>query len=128
LKIFRKKFPKPPPAAVPDTEEQERTRRLAKIVHDERGAASVEWHEAPKDWKRPVFKVEESVAVRNSKVRGGIEVLHIKNNETFNPYERQLGGSKKESAATRRDLRKLSEHIKLMRELEERKKRGGDEE
>ena len=72
----------------------------------------------------PGLELDDADATRNSKVRGGIEVLHIKHDDTFNPYERdpedRKGGGK-------RDLRKLSEHIKLMRELEERRKQGEEE-
>jgi hypothetical protein len=124
LKSFRKKFPKPD---APETAEAARQRRLSKIVHDERGAASVEWRDAPGDYERPVLEVDDPLAsTRNSKVRGGIEVLHIKHDDTFNPYERQPEDRKKEGDGTRRDLRKLSEYIKMMRELEERKKNGSD--
>jgi hypothetical protein len=126
LKSFRKKFPKPPPPQVPVTEQQ---RRLGRIVHDERGAGSVEWHDAPDDHDRPVLEVDESLAGRrNSKVRRGIEVLHIKDDDTFDPYTRQPQDSKKAPSAGKRDLRKLSEHIKLMRELEERKKKDDEKE
>ena len=128
MKIFKKKFPKPPAPPAPDDEAQARQRRLAKIVRDDLGAALVEWHAAPKGEKRATLEVEKSVAVRNAKMRGGIEVLHIKNDESFNPYERQLGPRKKAGAPGRRDLRKLSQYIKMMRELEERKKRGDGEE
>jgi len=51
--------------------------------------------------------------------------LHIKNDETFDPYAR-LPGDRGKSSTAKRDLRKLSEHIKLMRELEERRKKGDD--
>lgn|GEM_PF-665785 len=127
MKTIRKKFPKPPEP--PETAAAEHQRRLAKIVHDDRGTASVEWHEAPEDYERPVLAVDDPLAVtRNSKVRGGIEVLHIDKDNTFNPYERQIGGGKAPGGSTRSDLRKLSEYIKMMRELEERKKSGGGEE
>ena len=124
MKNLRKKFPKPDQS---DTGTTAQRRRLAKIVHDDRGAASVEWHDAPNGSdQRPVLELEDPTIARNAKVRGGIEVLHIKNEETFNPYERLPDNRRKEHA--RRDLRKLSEHIKLMRELEERKKNGGGDE
>jgi len=73
--------------------------------------------------KRPAddFAVEGDSPSRNSKVRGGIEVMHIKSDDTFDPYERQPEDRRQDGG--KRDLRKLSEHIKLMRELEERKKR-----
>jgi len=99
---------------------------LGRIVHDERGAGSVEWHNAPEDYSRPVLEVDDPLgSSRNAKVRGGIEVLHIKNDETFDPYAR-LPGDRGKSSTAKRDLRKLSEHIKLMRELEERRKKGDD--
>jgi hypothetical protein len=63
--------------------------------------------------------LDDTAIRRNSKVRGGIEVMHIKSGDTFDPYERQPDDHK---GGGKRDLRKLSEHIKLMRELEERKK------
>ena len=122
MKSFRKKFPKPD---APETAAAAQQRRLAKIVHDDRGSASVEWRDAPNDYQRAVLQLEDPTIARNAKVRGGIEVLHIKNDETFDPYQRLPDDRRKGIA--KRDLRKLSAHIKLMRELEERKKRGGEE-
>ena len=91
-------------------------RRIGTVVHDDRGNASVTWRDAPADLERPVLEVL------------GDPALGIKHEESFDPYARrgahqprQGGGS-----ATRTDLRKLSEWIKMMRELEERKKKGGD--
>lgn len=91
-------------------------RRLGRIVHDDRGAASVEWWDAPEGHERPVFRIE------------GEEPLAIlKDEDTFNPYERKpdtaatLGG--KPAKGSKRDLKKLSEWLKLMREMEERKSR-----
>jgi hypothetical protein len=121
LEEIRKKLPKP---TEPDALEATGKRRVAKIVHDDRGAASVEWCDAPEDYERPVLQLEEPAVTRKSKVRGGIEVLHSKHDSTFNPYENLPEGRKSQGGSARRDLRKLSEHIKLMRELEERKKRG----
>jgi hypothetical protein len=73
------------------------------------------------------FELDDGSVTRNSKVRGGIEVLHIKIDDTFDPYQRQPEGRQKQKAGGKRDLRKLSEHIKLMRKLEESKKDGGGE-
>jgi hypothetical protein len=64
--------------------------------------------------------VDTATSARNSKMRGGLEVMHIKADDSFNPYERQPEGQRQSGG--KRDLRKLSEHIKMMRELEERKK------
>jgi hypothetical protein len=119
-----KNFPKP---SAPDALGTTGKRRVAKIVHDDRGAASVEWHAAPEDYERPVLELEKPTITREPKFRDGIDVLHIKHDTTFNPYENQPGGRKSQGGGARRDLRKLSEHIKLLRELEERKKRGEEE-
>jgi len=88
-------------------------RRLATVVHDERGNASVEWRAAPTDHERPVLEVlgEDGLALNSEDV-------------SYDPYARsrprQGGGGR------RTDLRKLSEWIKQMRELEERKRQGGN--
>ena len=96
-----------------DAKESER-RRISTIVHDERGNASVRWHDAPADERRPVLEIL------------GEPKLSVKNEETYDPYAR--GGSRDSRSAregTRTDLRRLSEWIKMMRELEARKKNGG---
>ena len=76
------------------------------------------------DIDRPVFTVE------GTGIRKPIE---IKKDDTFNPYNRvpdsspapddTLGATK----SGKRDLKKLSAWLKLMREMEERKKNGEDE-
>jgi len=71
------------------------------------------------------FSVDDLASTRSTKVRGGIEVMHIKSDDTFDPYQRQPDDRKADGG--KRDLRKLSEHIKLMRELEERRKKGEEE-
>ena len=45
----------------------------------------------------------------------------------YNPYDAVPKGKSKEAARKPTDLRKLSEHIKKMRELEERKRNNPDE-
>jgi hypothetical protein len=92
---------------------------LGRIVHDDRGSASVEWHDAPGDYERPVFRIEGT---------GVKDELALKNEDTFNPYDRNPGSSNRGSSGRsgKRDLRKLSEWVKMMRALEERKKRGED--
>jgi len=112
-----------PPESVPDTER----RRIGEVVHDDRGNASVRWLDAPSDYQRPVLEVApDSAAAR-------------KPEESFDPYARGAtpgtAGSTPGTATstrstgntTRTDLRKLSEWIKMMRELEERKRNGGDQ-
>ena len=91
-------------------------RRIGTVVHDDRGNASVTWRDAPADLERPVLEVL------------GDPALSIKNEESFDPYARRDARPTRESGrnGTRTDLRKLSEWIKMMRELEERKKNSGD--
>jgi hypothetical protein len=91
-------------------------RRIGRIVHDERGNASVDWHDAPSDYQRTKLEIAENPGP-----------LSIQTPQTFNPYERTTVRDPKAGNTTRKDLRKLSEWIKQMRELEERK-RNADEE
>lgn len=100
------------------TPEAER-RRIGQIVHDDRGNASVSWRDAPADHERPVLEIL------------GEPSLTLKSEEAYDPYAR--GGLRQAprrpvGGATRTDLRRLSEHIKLMRALEERRRNGGDDE
>lgn len=89
-------------------------RRIGQIVHDDRGNASVNWHDAPSDYKRQVFELEEQP--------GALAIQ--KAPRTFNPYETAVVPEPRKSVAPKKDLKKLSEWIKLMRDLEERKRRG----
>jgi hypothetical protein len=93
-------------------------RRIGMVVHDERGMASVEWHDAPADEQRPVLEIL------------GNPQLALKSEETYDPYARHTASLPKLNPGntTRTDLRKLSEWIKMKRELEERKRRDGDDE
>ena len=97
--------------AAPESER----RRIGKVVHDDRGNASWDFRDAPTDFERPELRVL------------GDAQMTVKNEETYDPYARTRarpsGGN-----TTRTDLRKLSEWIKMMRELEARKSRGGDDE
>ena len=88
-------------------------RRIGRVVHDDRGNASVEWRAAPADHERQVLEVQ-----------GGDERLTLRKEETsFDPYARNR--PREGGRGTRTDLRKLSEWIKMMRELEERRRNGG---
>jgi hypothetical protein len=93
-------------------------RRIGMVVHDDRGNASVSWQDAPSDYERPVLEVL------------GNPGLSIKHDEAFDPYARRTArkpGGGANSVTTRTDLRRLSEWIKMMRELEARKREGGGE-
>ena len=88
-------------------------RRIGTVVHDDRGNASVEWRAAPADHERPVLELQ------------GEEQLTLETGQTsYDPYARSRpvnGGG-----ARRTDLRRLGEWIKKMRELEERRRDGGE--
>jgi hypothetical protein len=104
-------------------------RRLGRIVHDDRGNAVVQWEEAPPDYERPVLEIESSGIQPGLQHRLGADQLSLDVRESFDPYasSRPLehkAPQKSTGNTTRTDLRKLSEWIKLMRELEERKQRG----
>jgi hypothetical protein len=93
-------------------------RRIGRVVHDERGNASLRWRDAPPDHERPVLEVLGDAA------------LTLRNDETYDPYGRRplrTGSGTRSGGGTRTDLRKLSEWIKMMRELEARKREGGGE-
>jgi hypothetical protein len=96
-----------------DVTETER-RRIGRIVHDDRGNASVDWRDAPPDYKRQVLEIEsepKTLAIQKAP-------------PTFDPYSCGTLPEPKKAVAPKKDLKKLSEWIKLMRELEERKRRG----
>jgi hypothetical protein len=110
-----KNRPQPPSDAQSDSER----RRVGKVEHDERGNAFVSWRDAPSDEERRVLEI----------LGPGKAPLAIKTDESYDPYARGQGAAaKKRPKASRTDLRKLSEHIKKMRELEERRKADEDSE
>ena len=84
-------------------------RRVSTVVHDDRGNASVEWREAPANQERRVLELlgEDGLALKSDEV-------------SYDPYARS--GTRRRGGGARTDLRKLSEWIKFMRELEERKR------
>jgi hypothetical protein len=97
-------------------------RRLAKVVHDDRGMASVEWLDAPENYVRPVLELEDGAsATSRLKALRDQAPLSIAKQDPFNPYHRSGQDSSPTHGGTRRDLRKLSAWIKMMREIEERK-------
>ena len=88
-------------------------RRIGTVVHDDRGNASVKWRAASADQQRPVLEVL------------GERGLALNSEETsYDPYARAR--PRKSDGGKRTDLRKLSEWIKQMRELEERKREDAD--
>lgn len=93
-------------------------RRLSRIRHDDRGNAYVEWVDAPADLiRRPKLEIQ----------RESGELQLDTERSAYNPYANATGAGRKSGNTTRTDLRKLSEWIKMMRELEERKRNNGEE-
>jgi hypothetical protein len=88
-------------------------RRLSRVRHDDRGNAYVEWVDAPADLvERPKFEIQREPG----------ELRLDTQRSSYDPYSNGSGAARKSGNTTRTDLRKLSEWIKMMRELEERKR------
>jgi len=93
---------------------------MGRVVHDDRGCASVEWMDVPANQPRTVLELEDTVrAQRRLQNARENPVTKAPRQDTFNPYQRAAGTTS--AGGPRRDLRKLSKWIKTMREVEERK-------
>lgn len=88
-----------------DKKSESERRRVGKIVHDDRGTASVEWVDAPADFVRDPLSLQDAAPV--STKPGG------------NPYDNRTPGLEKK--ARKKDLRKLGEWIKTVKAVEEKK-------
>jgi hypothetical protein len=95
-------------------------RRLSRIVHDHKGNATVQWYDAPPDYERPVFEIEETSPAAQPLEPGSIS---IQTEDSHDPYMRIPESERTRAPGQRTDLRKLSAWIKMMRELEEAKQR-----
>ena len=94
-------------------------RRLSRVRHDDRGNAYVEWLDAPAELvHRPKLEIERDPS--------GLQMDSQRS--AYDPYANGAGAARKTGNTTRTDLRKLSEWIKMMRELEERKRSGAQDE
>ena len=103
-------------------------RRISRIVHDHKGNATVEWLDAPSDYERPRFEIEgASQPATPSKHGLSMGSLSAGKQDSRDPYVR-IPESERQTSSQKTDLRKLSAWIKMMRSLEEAKKRDGGEE
>jgi hypothetical protein len=104
-------------------------RRISRVVHDHKGNATVEWLDAPADYERQKFEIEgarpPAAAPKHGLKTGS---LAIQNDDSHDPYMRIPESERKRTPGQKTDLRKLSAWIKMMRSLEEAKKRDGGEE
>jgi hypothetical protein len=90
-------------------------RRLSRVRHDDRGNAYVEWVDAPAELvERPKLEIQREPRELQLDTEGN----------ACNPYANDSGVARKSGSTSRTDLRKLSEWIKMMRELEERRRDG----
>lgn len=112
--------------AAPDTTaESANRRRVGRVVHDDRGQASVEWHDAPEDYERPKLELQDGARApeRQKARRDEVRPLAVSKDKSFNPY--QKAGAERRATTPppnqKRDLRQLSKWIKMMREIEEQK-------
>jgi hypothetical protein len=97
---------------------------LSRVVHDHKGNATVEWYDAPADYERPIFEIEGAREPATPPKRAlSTGSLAIEKEDSHDPYMRIPEADRKRAPGQRTDLRKLSAWIKLMRSLEEAKKR-----
>jgi len=102
-------------------------RRASRVVHDERGNARIEWIEESAgkllDERIPLEIVDDEQVVRGGPVWNPRKV-----EKGWNPYQsttlKPPDPKRAEPVTIKKDLRKLSEWIKLKREIEARKLRG----
>jgi len=104
-------------------------RRISRIVHDHKGNATVEWLDAPADYERHKFEIEGAKQPATLPKRGlNTGSLSIEKQDSHDPYMRIPESERNRTPGQKTDLRKLSAWIKMMRSLEEAKKRDGGEE
>ncbi len=91
-------------------------RRLARVVADEHGNASIEWFDAPPDYQCPTVELKS--------LGGGLSLEPEKAQEpevAYDPYSNSTDGTQKRATRRRTNLRQLSEWIKTVREVNKAK-------
>lgn len=94
-------------------------RRIGKVVHDERGYAYVAWRDAPANHEREVLEI-----------LGDPGMKPAKKDHSYDPYARhdaRVVRAAPPPRPPRTDLRRLGEWLKMMKQLEERKRTSGHE-
>lgn len=94
-------------------------RRIGRVAHDERGNAYLTWRDAPRDHQREVLEI-----------LGDPGLKPVKKDHSYDPYARHDARVVRAPPAPRpprTDLRKLGEWLKMMKELEGRKRNSGHE-
>jgi hypothetical protein len=103
-------------------------RRIARIVHDHKGTASVQWHDVAGGEDRVPLEIEGARQAAQPPDHGpNTGSLTIETQDNHDPYTRMPGAGRPRNTNGRTDLRKLSAWIKLMRQLEESKRNGGED-
>lgn len=109
-------------------------RRIGRIVHDDRGNAKLEWQAVPDDRSVRLDRIELTLKDETGR-QPKLALEDYRRSSGTNPYDRVASAGATDpdatlprSSNTRRDLRKLSEWIKLKRELDDRKTDDGDTE
>lgn len=99
-------------------------RRVGRVVHDDRGNARLEFHVERDDgtarFDRPTFTIEGEERISR------LALEDYRRSAGSNPYDRvdHAGTAPAQPRKPRKDLRKLSEWIKLKKTLDEQKAQG----
>ncbi|MBV8740463.1 MAG: hypothetical protein JOZ12_01695 [Sinobacteraceae bacterium] len=115
------------PAGGESTPDNER-RFMRGVVHDHKGTAHLQWYDVQLDYERQLLELEDKThSAETGKHKLDTGGLSVKEDDSFDPYTRKPETERKRNRGTRTDLRRLSAWIKMMRELEQARKRDEDE-
>src|SRR5579871_1995619 len=110
------------PAGGPAAPDHER-RVMRGVVHDHKDTAQLQWYDAAEDYERKLLELEEKSNPLEQGGGRGLDTrgLSVKEDDNFDPYTRSPQKDAR-PARGRRDLRRLSAWIRMMRELEQARK------